>query len=254
MTVRLSPQKVSKVLRNYFSGMSQCEIAKKAGVDQSTVSIYSSRFKQRATEVGLLAAGKEFNVLNEVDALRSLSVELSRNNLTVEEANEGLKIMNTFMKLGVSPEQHTTLVRLCKEVNDPSFIRAALKLSRIESEGSMSYEEVVSQFEKVTSELPPAENRLKKVQSKLKSLNDLIAKRNQELTNLEARLAQLQKNAKAKLTNLEQEFEHKKKELNVKSEEVKEVAKLKADLGKQGLDIPMLVRLAKEYSHGSLQG
>ena len=85
-------------------------------------------------------------------------------------------------------------------------------------------------------------------------LNDLIAKRNQELTNLEARLEQLQKGAKAKLTNLEQEFEHKKKELNVKSEEVKEVAKLKADLGEQGLDIPMLVRLAKEYSHGSLQG
>lgn len=254
MTVRLSPQKVAKILRSYFSGKPQSDIANKARVDQSTVSIYSSRFKQRAAEVGLLAAGKEFGVFNEINALRSLSVELSTLKLTVEEANQGLKIMKAFMKLGVSPEQHTALVRLCKEVNDPGFIRAALKLSRIETEGSMSYEEVVSQFEKMTSELPPAENRLKKVQSKLKSLNDLIAKRNQELTNLEARSAQLQKDAKAKLTNLEQEFEHKKKELNVKSEEVKEVAKLKADLGKQGLDIPMLVRLAKEYSHGSLQG
>ena len=217
MTVKLSPQKVSKILRNYFSGMPQCDIAKKAVVDQSTVSIYSSRLKQRAVEIGLLAAGEEFGVFNEINELRSLSVELSRNNLTVEEANQGLKIMKTFMKLGVSPEQHTTLVRLCKEVNDPGFIRATLKLSRIETEGSTSYEEVVSQFEKMTSELPPAENRLKKVQSKLKSLNDLIAKRNQELTSLEARLAQLQKDAKAKLAKLEQEFENKKKELNVKS-------------------------------------
>ena len=134
------------------------------------------------------------------------------------------------------------------------FIQAALKLNRIEAESNMSYEEVVSRFERVTSELPSAENKLRKIQTEFKSLSDLIAKRNQELTNLEARLAQLQKDAKAKLAKLEQEFENKKKELNGKSEEVKEVAKLKIELGKQRLDIPTLVRLAKEYSHGSPQG
>ena len=254
MTVRLSPQKVSKILRNYFSGMSQCEIAKKAVVDQSTVSIYSSRLKQGAVEIGLLAAGKEFGVFSEINALRSLSVELSKCNLTVEEANQGLKIMKAFVELGIEPEQHTTLVKLCKEVDDPGFIHAALRLNRIETEGNMSYEEVVSGFEKVSSELPSTENKLRTIQTKFKSLSDLIAERNQELTNLEARLAQLQKDAKAKLAKLEQEFENKKKELNVRSEEVKEVAKLKVELGKQGLDIPTLVRLAKEYSYGSPQG
>jgi DNA repair exonuclease SbcCD ATPase subunit len=254
MTVRLSPQKVSKILRNYFSGIPQCKIAKKAVIDQSTVSIYSSRLKQRAVEVGLLAAGKEFGVFNEVNALRSLSVELSRNNLTVEEANQGLKIMRTFMKLGVSPEHHSALVKLCREIDDPGFIHAALKLSRIETEGSMSYEEVVSQFEKMTLELPPAENRLKKVQSKLKSLTDLIAERNQELTEVEAHLEQLKKDAMTQQAKLKREFENKRKELNVKMEEVKEVAKLKADLGKQGFDIPTFLKLAKEYRHGSPKG
>jgi predicted transcriptional regulator len=254
MTVALSPQKVSKILRNYFSGMSQCDIAKKVVVDQSTVSIYSSRFKQRVAEVGLLAAGEEFGVLNEINALRSLSAELSRNKLTVEEANQGLKIMKAFTKLGIRPEQHSAFVKLCREVDDPGFIQAALKLSRLETECNMSYEEVVSRFERVTLELPVTEDKLKGMQSDLLSINDLIAKRNQELTNFEARLAQLQKDAKAKLAKLEQEFENKKKELNVKIEEVKEVAKLKTELGKQGLDIPMLVMLAKEYSHGSPKG
>ena len=112
MTVRLSPQKVSKILRNYFSGMPQCDIAKKAVVDQSTVSIYSSRFKQRAAEVGLLAAGKEFGVFNEINALRSLSAELFTHKLTVDEANQGLKIIKAFIKLGIMPEQHTELVKL----------------------------------------------------------------------------------------------------------------------------------------------
>ncbi len=254
MTVRLSPQKVSKILRNYFSGMPQCEIAKKAGVDQSTVSIYSSRFKQRAAEVGLLAAGKEYGVFNEINALRSLSVELSMHKLTAEEANQGLKIMKAFIKLGIGPEQHTTLVKLCKEVDDPGFIHAALKLNTIETEDNMSYEEVVSRFERMTLQLPPAENKLMKIETKFKALTDLIANRNQELTNLETRLAQLQKDEKTKLAKLEQEFENKKQELNVKSEEVKEVAKLKTWLAKHHLDIPTLVALAKEYSHGSPQG
>lgn len=254
MTVRLSPQKVSKILRNYFSGVPQCDIAKKAAVDQSTVSIYSSRFKQRGSEVGLLAAGEEFEVFNEINALRSLSAELFKNKLTVEEANQGLKIMKAFMKLGIRAEQHTTLVKLCREVDEPGFIQAALKLNKIETEGNMSYEEAVSRFERVSSELPSMENKLGKIQSELKSLSDLIAKRNQELTNVEAHLAQLQKDTKAKQAKLQQDFENKKKELNIKSEEVREVAKLKAELGTQGLDIPTLVRLAKEYSYGSPQG
>jgi hypothetical protein len=253
MTIRLSPQKASKILRNYFSGMPQCEIARRTAVDQSTVSLYSSRLKQRAVEIGLLAAGKEFGVFNEVNMLRSLSVELSRNKLTVEEANQGLKIINTFVRLGIKPEQHTALVKLCKETDDPGFIHAALKLSRIEAEGKMSYEEVVSRFKSVSSELPDAENRLGEMQSELKSLNDLVAKRNQESAKVEAHLEQLQKDAVAKQAKLQRDFEHQRKELNVKIEEVKEVAKLKADLGRQGLDIPTFLRLAKEYSHGSPQ-
>lgn len=254
MTVRLSPQKVSKILRGYFSGTPQCKIAKKAAVDQSTVSIYSSRFKQGAAEVGLLAAGKEFGVFNEINALRSLSIELSTCKLTVEEANQGLKIMKAFMKLGTRPEQHIALVKVCEEVDDPGFIHAALKLNRIETESNMSYEEAISKFERVMSELSLAENKLSKKQSKCKTLDDLIANGNQDLSNLEARLAQFQKDFKAKRLKLEQEFEDEKKELKVRSEEVKEVAKLKAELFKQGLDIPTLVKLAKEYNYGSPRG
>jgi chromosome segregation ATPase len=254
MTVKLSPQKVSKILRNYFSGMSECEIAIKAAVDQSTVSLYSSRLKKRAAEVGLSTTGEEFGVFNEINALRSLSAELFKYNLTMEEVNQGLMITKAFAKLGIEPEQHTALVKLCKEINDPGFIKAALKLNKIQTESNINYEEVVSRFEKVSSELPSAENKLRTIQTKFKSLSDLIAERTKELSNLEARLAQLQKDAKVKLAKLEQEFENKKKELGVRSEEVEEVAKLKAELGKQGLDIPTLVRLAKEYGYGNPQG
>jgi Skp family chaperone for outer membrane proteins len=89
------------------------------------------------------------------------------------------------------------------------------------------------------------------MQSELKSLTDLIAVRSQELAKVEAHLAQLQKDTKAKQAKLQRDFEDKRKELSVKIGEVEEVAKLKAGLGKQGLDIPTFLGLVKEYSHGS---
>ncbi len=152
-----------------------------------------------------------------------------------------------FLKLGIGPDQHIGLIEVCKKVDDPGFINAALKLNRIEAEGQMTYEEATYKFERITSELPLAENRLRGIQAKLQSLNNLIAQRNSELTNVEAHVVQLQKEAKAKEAKLEQEFGIKTNKLNVQYKEVEEVAKLKNELSKQGLDLPTLLKLAKEF-------
>jgi len=53
--------------------------------------------------------------------------------------------------------------------------------------------------------------------------------------------------AKAKEAKLEQEFGIKMKKLSVQCKEVEEVAKLKAELSKQALDLPTLIKLAKEF-------
>lgn len=254
MTVRLSPHKVTRLMGHYFGGIPQTKIAKRAGVDQSTVSIYVSRFRDRAAKMGLLAAGKEFQVFNEVDELRSLSVELSKAKLTVGEAKEGLRIAKLFMKLGINSNQHTILVKVCKEVNDPGFIHAAVKLSKIKGESNMSYEGIISRFEKVTSQLPSVEKQLQETQAELESAHKSLVQRKQELAGVEAQLAQLQNESKAKGTKLEQEFAIKMKKLNVQYKEVEEVAKLKAELDKQGLNLPTLIKLAKEFSHVSTKG
>lgn len=251
MTVRLSPQKVSRILRLFFSGMPQPDIAEKAGVDQSTVSIYASRFSHRTDEVGLLTAGKEFGVLNEVSALRSLSVELTKANLTVEEAKEGLKIFKIFMELGIEPEQHSALVKVCKAIDDPGFVQSAVKLSNVEAEAKMTYEEATSRFENATSHLSSTEKKLKEAQDELESFNTIIAQRKQEAAGLEAHIAHLQKEVENRKTRLERELETKKKQLEVKQAEVGQVATLKKELGKNGLDIQTLVKLAKEYGYGS---
>ena len=246
MTVKLSPQKVAKILRYYFSGLPQIKIAKKSGVDQSSISIYATRFKERVSEIGIIVAGKEYGLMEEVDALRSLSVELHKAKLTVDEAKEGVKIIKAFIKLGTSPTEHMTLVKVCKEINDQGFINATLKLAKIESDSNISYEEAVTGFQEMTSQLPVLEKQIENRDAELNSINSNLADKKQELASLEERLAKLKKLAEDTLAQTKQEISTKMQDAKVTEKEITEIAKLKADLDKKGLDISTLVKLAKE--------
>jgi len=186
--------------------------------------------------------------MEEVDALRSLSVELHKAKLTVDEAKEGVKIEKAFIKLGISPAEHMTLVKVCKEINDQGFINASLKLAKIESDNNISYEEVVSGFQKMTSQLPLLEKQLENRNTGLNSINNNLADKKQEMASLNESLAKLKKLAEDTLAQMEQKVSAKMEDAKVTEKEIEEIAKLKADLDKQGLDIPTLVKLAKEVS------
>ena len=247
MTVQLSPHKVSKILRGYFRGLPQTKIAKEAGVDQSSVSHYATRFKEMAAKCGLPAAGKEYQVINEVESLRSLSVELYKSKLTMEEARQGHNIIKTFLKMGINPEKHLNLIEVCKKVEDPGFIEAALKLSQIEIQAGMGYHQITSGFDKAQKQLPQLEKKIAEADAELKSLNDGILKNKQELAGREEYLKKYQNEVKAKEAKLEKELMAKMKQMEVEKKEVKEVAALKAELTKKGLNLQTILKLAKEF-------
>ena len=247
MTVPLSPHKVSKIFRGYFHGLPQTKIAKEAGVDQSSISHYASRFKEMVAKYGLHVAGKEYQVLNEVESLRSLSVELYKSKFTVEEARQGHKIIRAFLKLGISPEKHLDLVDVCKKVEDPGFIEAALRLSQIETQTGMGYHQITSGFEKAQKQLPQVEEKITEAKAELKSLGDSVSKNKQELAGQEEYLMKYQSEVKAKKARLEKELLAKMKQIEVEKKEVEEVAALKAKLIKKGLNLQTLLKLAKEF-------
>jgi len=247
MTVQLSPHKVSKILRGYFCGVPQTKIAKEAGVDQSSISHYATRFKEMAAKYGLPAAGKEYQVLNEVESLRSLSVELYKSKLTVEEARHGHDIIRAFLKLGINAEQHLVLVNVSQEVEDPGFVEAALKLSQIEDQTGMGYQQITSGFEKAQKQLPQLEEKIAEAKAELKSISDGVLKNKQELAGREEYLKKYQNEVKAKVAQLEKELLAKMKQLEVEKKEVEEVAALKAELTKKGLNLETLLKLAKEF-------
>jgi len=247
MTVQLSPHKVSKILRSYLRGLPQVKIAKETGVDQSSISHYATRFKEIAAEYSVAAAGKEYQVLNEVEALRSLSVELYTSKLTMEEARQGHNIMKAFLKLGVSPEKHLNLVEVCKKAEDAGFAEAALKLSQVEAQTGMEYHQVMSSFEKAMDQLPQLENKVAETKSELKSINAAILKSKQELTSQEKHLEKYRNEVKAKEVQLEQELLAKMKHQEVEKKEVEEATALKTELTKKGLNLKTVLKLAKEF-------
>jgi predicted transcriptional regulator len=247
MTVQLSPHKVSKILRGYFSGLSQTRIAKEAGIDQSSVSHYATRFKETASEYGLPAAGKDYQVLKEVESLRSLSVELYKSKLTVEEAREGHNIIKAFLKLGIDPQKHLNLVDVCKKVEEPGFIEATLELSLIEAQAGMSYHQIISGFKTAQKQLPQLNEKIAEAKAELKSINGSLIENKHKLASQEAYLEESQNEVKAKVAQLDKELSARMKRLEVAKKEVEEVAALKSELIQKGLTLDTLLKLAKEF-------
>ena len=251
MTVRLSRHKIARILKYYFRGVPQLGIAHRVGVDQSTVSLYASRFKEAATEVGLLAAGEEFNVFEEVSELRSLSTELLKVNLTAEDAREGVKIILAFNRLGIEPYLHIKLVQLCKKVDDEEFIISVLRFGELEDSIDKDYLEIVSDFESIASQLPLSEKKLMALKTEIGSLNNTLTKKKSELAGIQSQLVQFREEALAEKTRLNAELEAEMKRFGVKEQEVKEATKLKSELAKRDLDLSTLIKVVEEFPDDS---
>ncbi len=253
MSVRLSQQKATRLLRYYFAGMTQPVIARKLGIDQSSVSLYAKRFSELAAEIGLLKAAKEYNVYKEVSELRNLSVEMHKLNLTSDDAKKGTGIIRAFNRLNVQPEQHLQLIQVCKKINDSEFVKAALELTWVEKRENISYEGVVLKFETIHSQLLLEQNKLTRIQTQLNIVNKSITKKRKESGSADTHLKQVLENAKVKRDGLERDYEARRQHLQVKHQELEAVAEVKTELEKDDLDIKTFALIVKEYRSGTQQ-
>ena len=180
MTQKLSPHKVSKMMALYFEGYSQSAIANKLKVDQSTVSLHVSKFKFLSEQQGLKAAGEEFDIMDEIEALHSLAAELKKSKITAEEAKIGVRMEWLFRKYGIKPEDHKYLIQACKQMNAEGFISSAVKLNQLESSTGMTYQQVVAQFASTYKQLEETKENLQIVTGKLNASKDELANINKQ--------------------------------------------------------------------------
>jgi len=180
MTQKLSPHKISRMIALYFEGYSQYEMANKLKVDQSTVSLHVSKFKFLVEQQGLKAAGEEFDIMDQVEALHSLAAELRKAKLTVEEAKIGVRMERLFRKYGIEPEDYKDLIQACTKMKSEGFITSAVKLNQLENGTGMTYEQVIAQFAGTYQQLEETKENLQIVTGKLNASKDELANINKQ--------------------------------------------------------------------------
>jgi predicted transcriptional regulator/outer membrane murein-binding lipoprotein Lpp len=245
--VRISPQKASRILHFFFEGMPQPEIARKFGINQATVSRYVLRLKKEADSKGLMAAAKEYEVMHEIDSLRSLAVELSKNKLTAEESKEGVDILKSFSNLGVPPAEHKSLIKVVSKLKNPDFVLAAMKLAELEASTGKSYGKIVSEFEQVSSQITKLNERCAALEKEIKSLRQATKQLTIAKKNKEQELHQLEDEARQKQSSLEQEVAGKMKEVGLTLKRIENLTPLTTILKRLDISDDRLETYLKEH-------
>jgi len=159
----------------YFEGYSQSQIADKLKINQSTVSLHVEKFRALAEQDSVKAAGKEYGIMNQVEALHSLAGELKAAKLTVEEAKVAVEMILLFQKCGVKQEEYHDLVQACTKMKSEDLIESAVKLNQLENSTGMTWEEIVTEAASAHQQLKQTEAQLHSMASELDASNEELA-------------------------------------------------------------------------------
>lgn len=187
---------------------------------------------------------------DEVDALRSLAVEMANVGMTSEEARIGVGIYKAFLKLGVSPDQHQNLIKVCSKINNQDFVQSAIKLTEIENEMGLSYDEAVNTCGELEKNIPVLRQTKRKLDQRIKNSNQSITNATTKLSNMQKGIRDLEAKYRNEETSLKNQLAQSRQAKNVKEEEISQAAFIKNQLHKEGFDITTFSKLLKEYSNG----
>ncbi|MFC1924638.1 hypothetical protein ACFLXA_04670 [Chloroflexota bacterium] len=176
MSIKLSPNKVTQLLRLYFQGLPQLSIAAKLGINQATVSLYVKEFSEMVEDEGLEAIAKEYGIMDIVKELHSLGAELKKPGLTIESAKTGLKVATVFDECGITEDQYKDVAVTCIKMYNEGFLSAAIELNRLEESSGMFYEDIIAEYQSTANKLSQAQKQLQDTNGKIASSHEDLRK------------------------------------------------------------------------------
>jgi predicted nucleic acid-binding Zn-ribbon protein len=181
-----------EVLRLFFMGFSYDEISAKTRVSKGSVVNIIKELKS--------GVYPEFDdVLDQIDALRTLAVDLKKGKTTITRAILGSTFINRFLDLGIEPEDVTAWIRLCRRLALPEypldqFMKTAVELMRLEEKTGLKSEELIHQYHGLTKQVSEKKEELTRVNSEIKKINKLLTQLSQTLLSQKKQMkAELQK-------------------------------------------------------------
>jgi chromosome segregation ATPase len=190
MPSRIRPEKESQIIKLHLQGASQTKIAQTVDVSQSTVSEVTSRFKKDVRETGLEAASASRGVSDVVGELRSLSADLRKAGVAVNEAKRGCRLKEELDKIGADFDMLDSLLAVYtkitpKEFPIQEFTEATVQMVRLEKEFGTTYKNILSEYKDKHTRL----NTLKEeIKNKGGELTDITRRKTEAEADLKRRL------------------------------------------------------------------
>jgi septal ring factor EnvC (AmiA/AmiB activator) len=183
---RLTAKKKLSVVRLYLSGLSYDDIAARSGVSKGTVANVAAELK-----AGMIPEAAD--VGEYIEALRELSFDLKRSELTPGQCAIGLALLKQISECGLDPADINRWPMILKSVRNEEdakeFVRLIYSIQEVQQRSGLGIEALdkkVHELEKKAADLEPVSDKLK---DSKKELADLTKQRD-ELTSSVAMLEQ----------------------------------------------------------------
>jgi hypothetical protein len=175
--LKLEPREAVHIL---LSGRSFQEAADKYGVSAQTVRNRWRTFIQEAEREGLMSTSKEYGVVEQVNNLRTLSIDLKSNDLEIDDCKTGYRIATMLKELELSTEDMGSFLKnmilYAKTNNIPNVEMAGMahSLHTALDKSGLDYEELVKEVDKLQDDKKTYTHELQNLKSEIdKTCEDL---------------------------------------------------------------------------------
>jgi transposase-like protein len=165
-TSTLDPNEAMSLL---FKGCSLRTAGAVLGVDKGTVKTVYKKFLERAEEVSLLVAAKEYKVENEVKALMKLGDQIETAHLDWSQVEDSITVADALKKLDVKPKTVTSFVNeVMKESKeqhlDPRlFVETAYAMYQNQASTGKTYREQAEDSTNLVQKISDSNRRVEEL-------------------------------------------------------------------------------------------
>jgi len=196
---RLTAKKKLAVVRLYLSGLSYDNIAAKSGVSKGTVANVATELK-----AGMIPEAAD--VGDYIEALRELSFDLKRSELTPGQCAVGLILLNQITECGLDPADISRWPMILKSVRNEDdineFVRLVYSIQEVQQRSGLSLEALDNKARELEKKAADLEHMSTKLEDYKKQLVELTRQR-EELTSSVDMLDQKNKLLRPQIKDLE---------------------------------------------------
>jgi len=167
----------AEAMRLLFDGYSARRVGEALGVDHGTVQSVKKKFLERAEEVSLLTAAKEYGVEEQVENLIKLGGRISKAGLEWKNVEDGVDIAEALRSLDVKPKAVTQFINEVvmesekQKLDPPLLVKTVHEMYLNQDTTGKTYREQAAESTELTQKIMDDTGRLGKLEAEKQKLD-----------------------------------------------------------------------------------